>query len=78
MPRTRFDKPQNEKLAVLLNGYVHMGGGTPKLAAAKLKKDYKTLCRKLRDPGKFTVDDLLHFARTFHIPIEDLRAAIEK
>ena len=78
MPRTRFDEPKNKKLAVLLNGYVNMGGGTPKAAAAKLNKDYKTLCRKLRDPGKFTVEDLLHFARTFHVPIEDLRAAIEK
>lgn len=78
MPRTRLDKPKNEKLAVLLNGHVHKCGGSVKSAAAKLKKDYSSFSKKLNDPGKFTVDELVGFARAFNVPIEDLRAAIEK
>lgn len=78
MPRTRLDKRPNEKLATLVNGYVYRFGGTPKSASVKLKKDYRTLCRKLNDPGTFSVNDLLHFCRVFNVPIDELRAAIEK
>ena len=78
MPRTRLDKKPNEKLATLVNGYVYRFGGTPKAAAAKMKKDYKTFCRKLNDPGSMTIDYLLDFARAYNVPIEELRAAIEK
>ena len=78
MPRTRFDKKKNQELAILLNGCVHAFGGSIQEAAEKLGMGRKTLGRRLAKPGDFTVDELLHFARVYNVPIEDLRAAIRK
>lgn len=32
--------------------------------------------RKIRDPGRLTVEDLRKINRTGHVPIEDIRAAL--
>lgn len=76
MPRTRFDKEKNEALGVLVCGYVYKGGGTLADGSEKTGLSRTTLCRRLAQPGGFTVDELLDFGRKYHIPIEDLRAAI--
>ena len=76
MPRTRFDKKKNQELAVMLNGYVYAFGGTIQQAAEKIGMHRQTLGSRLAKPGDFTVDELLHFCRQYHVPIEELRAAI--
>ena len=35
-----------------------------------------TAMRKIRDPGRLTVEDLRKINRTGHVPIEDIRAAL--
>lgn len=76
MPRTRFDKKKHEALAVLITGHVYKDGGSLKEGARLIGCDPSTLCRRLANPGKFSIDELLALARGYHIPIEDLRAAI--
>lgn len=76
MPRTRFDKKKNEALSVLVHGYIYKDGGHAKQAAAKIQMDYRTLCRRLNKPGDFTVDELLDLCRKYHVPIDELRAAL--
>lgn len=76
MPRTKLDKKKNEALSVLVNGYIYMNNGTAKEAAERLQRDYRTLCRRLENPGNFTIDELLDLGRKLHIPIDELRAAI--
>lgn len=76
MPRTRLDKKKHDALSVLVNGYVHKDNGTIKQASQKLRKDYRTVCRRLSDPGSFTIDELLDFARKYSVPIDEIRAAI--
>ena len=76
MPRTRLDRNKNEALCVLVNGYVRMNHGTVKEAAEYMRRDYRTLCRRLEKPGSFSIDELLDLGRKMHIPIDELRAAI--
>jgi len=38
--------------------------------------DHRTLCRRLQKPGDFTVDELLDLCRKYHVPIDELRAAL--
>lgn len=76
MPRTRLDKKKNEALAVMVNGYVHKDSGTIRDACDKMQKEYRTMCRRLADPGTFTIDELLTFGRKYNVPIDELRAAI--
>ena len=78
MPRTRFDKKKNQELAILLNGCVHAYGGSIQEAAERLGMGRQTLGSRLANPGSFTVDELLRFARVYNIAIDDLRAAIRK
>jgi len=76
MPRTRFDKKRNEALSVLVHGYIYKDGGNAKQAATKVQMDHRTLCRRLQKPGDFTVDELLDLCRKYHVPIDELRAAL--
>ena len=76
MPRTKLDKKKHDALAVLITGHVYKDGGGLKEGAKMLGCDTSTLCRRLSKPGNFTIDELLALARGYHIPIEDLRAAI--
>lgn len=76
MPRTRFDKKKNEALGVLVNGYVYKDGGSLTTGTEKTGLSRATLCRRLATPGDFTIDELIGFCRQYHVPIEELRAAI--
>lgn len=76
MPYTRLDKKKNEELAVLINGYIYKFDGNLKIATEKTGISRNTLSRRLSKPGDFTIDELLNIGRKYHIPIEDLRAAI--
>lgn len=76
MPRTILDKKENEALAVLVNGYIYKEGGTLAKGAEKTGLSRATLCRRLAKPGEFTVDELLKLCRMYHVPIEELRAAL--
>ena len=76
MPRTKLDKKKNDALSVLVNGYVHKDSGTIKEASERLQKEYRTVCRRLAEPGSFTIDELLDFGRKYHVPIDELRSAI--
>ena len=76
MPRTRLDNKKNDALGVLVNGYVYKAGGSLADGAEKTGLSRATLCRRLAEPGDFTIDELLNFCRKYHVPIEDLRAAI--
>ena len=58
MPRTRFDKKKHDKLSVLVCGYVYKDGGTLADGADKTGMSRATLCRRLAQPGGFTVDEL--------------------
>ena len=77
MPRTRFDKKKHDKLSVLVCGNDYKDGGTLADGADKTGMSRATLCRRLAQPGGFTVDELLKLGRQYHIPIEDIRAAIQ-
>lgn len=76
MPRTRFDKKKNEALGVLVNGYIYKEGGTLTVGSEKTGISRATLCRRLANPGDFTIDELLDLCRKYHVPIDELRAAI--
>lgn len=76
MPRTRFDKKKNEALGVLVNGYIYKEGGTLATGSEKTGISRATLCRRLAKPGDFTIDELLDLCRKYHVPIDELRAAI--
>lgn len=78
MPRTRLDK-SNEKhadLKTLLWGKVKKDNAPLQDGADRLGMSASTLSRRCKDPGTMTVDELLNFGRKFHVPIEDLRAAL--
>lgn len=78
MPRTRLDDlgKKHKAMKALLCGQIYQDGGTLETAAPKLGTSPATLSRRCRDPGKLTIDELLNFGRKYHIPIEELRAAI--
>ena len=76
MPRTRFDKKKNQELGILLSGYIHFDGGSVSKASEKTGMSRQTLSSRLSKPGDFTIDELLYLCRQYHVPIEDLRAAI--
>lgn len=76
MPRTRLDKQKNERLSLLLHGHIYNDSGNLTEGAEKLRMSLSTLSRRMAQPGTFTIDELLNFGRKYHIPIEDLRAAL--
>jgi hypothetical protein len=75
MPRTRLDK-QPHPIAILINGYIFTQSGNLMVGSEKVGIPRSTLQRKLASPNTFTVDELLKIARAYHIPIDDVRAAI--
>ena len=78
MPRTRLDRKKHQELSILLNGCIYAFGGTMKDAADKLGMSRQTLGNRLQNPGEFTIDELLRFARVYNIEIDTLRGAIRK
>ena len=78
MPRTIFDKkPKNLKLGVLINGSIQMADKSTDDIANILDCCPNTARARLRDPGSMTVDDLRALGRALHIPIDELRDAIQ-
>lgn len=75
MPRTRLDK-KADPLEVLLRGHLTAGGSTFREASEKLGMNHVTLSRRLMDVQTLTLSELLTIGRRYHIPIDDLRAAI--
>lgn len=78
MPRTRLDK-NNERhkvLKTLLWGNIKRDNASLQDGASKLGMSISTLCRRCKDPGTMTVDELLNFGRKYNIEIGELREAI--
>ena len=75
MPRTRLDRKPHP-ISVLFNGYVFTVSGNLLSCSEKVGIPRSTLQRKRAAPDTFTVGELLKVARAYHIPIDDLRAAI--
>lgn len=76
MPRTKLGQKKHSALAVLITGHVYMDGGHLEDGAKIIGCAPSTLCRRLANPGDFTVDELLKLARGYGIPLDELRAAI--
>ena len=79
MPRTNLGKTKEpySDLKRLLWGVVKKDNAPLQEGAAKLGMSASTLCRRCKDPGSMTVEELLKFGRKYHIPIDDLRAVIQ-
>lgn len=74
MPRTKLDR-RPSKLFILLNGAAK--GKTNAELGAIIGKCGKTAGQRMADPSDFTLEELKRLCRNLHIPIEDLRSAIE-
>lgn len=77
MARTNLDKEPNATLKTLLWGHIKRDNALLTDGAAKLGMSASTLSRRCKDPGTMTVDELLNFGRQYHVPIDELRAAIQ-
>ena len=75
MPKTKQYDPL-AYLKTILWGKVKEDNATLQEGAERLGMSASTLCRRCKNPGTMTVDELLNFGRKFHVPIEDLRAAL--
>ena len=73
MPKLKL-KPI-DPLAEKLLGRIHALGLSLE-AVAPPQMCAITLSRRLKDPGKFTRDDLHHLSRKLDIPIEEIRRLI--
>jgi len=62
-----------EKLSRLIRGYC-----TPPTLAQVLKCAPATARKKLEEPTRFTTGDLLQIHNGLHIPMEELREAIQR
>lgn len=76
MPRTRLDNERHGALKTMLWGNIKRDNAILQDGAAKLGMSASTLSRRCKDPGTMTVDELLNFGRKYHIPIDELRAAL--
>lgn len=74
MPRTKFDKTPS-RMFVLLNGSA-IGKSREELGAI-IGKGAQTASERLKNPDTLTLGELKRLARKLHIPVEDIRAAIE-
>lgn len=75
MPKVKLGAKKPDPLSEKLLGRIHALGlsletvAPPQMCAI-------TLSRRLKDPGKFTRDDLHHLARKLDIPIEEIRRLV--
>lgn len=76
MPRTLLQDKPNAEIRYLLMGRMYGESGNLSAAAVKTGISESTLRRKLKNPETFTIRELISIARRYHIPIEELRAAI--
>ena len=74
MARTKFDKTPS-RMFVLLNGSA-IGKSREELGAI-IGKGAQTASERLKNPDTLTLGELKRLARKLHIPVEDIRAAIE-
>ena len=74
MPRTKLDR-RPSKLFILLNGAAK--GKTNAELGVIIGKKAQTTGYRLADPDTLTIGELKRLCRNLHIPIEDLRSAIE-
>ena len=74
MPRNKFDKTPS-RMFVLLNGSA-IGKSREELGTI-IGKGAQTASERLKNPDTLTLGELKRLARKLHIPVEDIRAAIE-
>jgi hypothetical protein len=78
MPRTLFDKrPRYSKLLDLINGRAKTDGITRVMLAEMIGHTEPTMIARMQHPENFTLDELARIGRGLHIPIEELRQAIQ-
>lgn len=76
MPKVNLAPDRQAPMKRLLRGYIHENGETEKEAYRKVGCCFKTFDARMKEPYTMTLETLLDFGRKFHIPIEELRAAI--
>lgn len=76
MPKARERYNPYEKLQVLLMGKMQLLGMDQATLAAKVGCCDKTVGTRLKNPERFTLDELSRFRRALNIPIDELRAVI--
>jgi len=78
VPRTILDKRRlpHEKLVKLIWGELGPRGYTPVELAEIMGVTPNTARKRMREPGDFTLDELLKICRGLDIPLDALRAAI--
>ena len=76
MPRTILGREKYVALKTLLWGTIKRDNAPLEDGAKKLGMSSSTLSRRCTNPGAMTVDELLNFGRTYHVPIDELRSAL--